>query len=50
MIVTMKPTYTYYFINVNFSLDIPMESIPCKVKLIYVKSNIDIYYVFPTKY
>ena len=46
----MKPTYMKYFINMKFSLDVAMELIPCKVKLIFVKHDIYIYYVFLIKY
>ena len=49
MIVTMKPTYRYYFINMRCSLDVTIELIPCKAKLIFVKSYIYIYYVFLIK-
>ena len=49
MIATMEPTYTYYFINMKFSLDEAMEIISCKAKLTFVKGNIYIYYVFLIK-
>ena len=32
---TMKPIYMYYF-----TLDVAMELVSCKAKLIFVKSNI----------
>ena len=43
MIVTVKPTYVYYFINMKFSLYVAMQLVPCKVKLIFVQSEIYTY-------
>ena len=40
MIVTVKPTCTYYFINMKFSLDVAMDLFSCKAEMIFVKSDI----------
>ena len=47
--VTMKPTYRYYFSNMQCSLDIAIKLTPCKAKLIFVKSDIYIYYIYLIK-
>ena len=42
----MKPTYTYYFINMKFCPDVAMELVSCKAKLIFVKIDIYIFDMF----
>ena len=49
MIVAVKPTYRYYFISIERSLDVAIELTPCKAKLRFVKMDIYIYYDFLIK-